>query len=82
MNGGTSPYGLGWFIINAKGQTIIYHYGLQESYSAIYLKIPGKKMSLILLCNSSLLTLRYNKDLSQGVIDTNPYIKEFLKIFL
>ncbi len=81
-DGRTSPYGLGWFITTSKGQTIVYHYGLQESYSAIYLKIPAKKLTLIMLCNSSLLTMRYHKDLSQGVIDSNPYINEFLKLFL
>jgi CubicO group peptidase (beta-lactamase class C family) len=81
-HGKISPYGLGWFITSAKGQTIIYHYGLQESYSAIYIKIPAKKLTLIMLSNCSLLTRRYHKDLSLGVIDSNPYINEFLKLFL
>jgi CubicO group peptidase (beta-lactamase class C family) len=81
-DGTTSPYGLGWFITSAKGQTIVYHYGLQESYSGIYLKIPGKNITLIILSNCSLLTKSYHPSMSQGIINTNPYIDVFLKVFL
>jgi CubicO group peptidase (beta-lactamase class C family) len=81
-DGSNSPYGLGWFITSMRDQLIIYHYGLQESYSGIYIKIPGRNLTLIMLSNCSLLTMSYHSDLSQGVIKTNPYINEFLKLFL
>ncbi|MEJ7671740.1 MAG: serine hydrolase domain-containing protein [Chitinophagaceae bacterium] len=81
-DGSVSPYGLGWFITKVKNQTIVYHYGLQESYSGIYIKIPSKNITLIILSNCSLLTKSYHPYLSKGIIDTNPYINEFLKLFL
>ncbi len=81
-DGTDSPYGLGWFITKIKNQTIIYHYGLQESYSGIYIKIPSKNITLIILSNCSLLTRSYHPDLSRGIINTNPYINAFLKLFL
>jgi CubicO group peptidase (beta-lactamase class C family) len=81
-DGRTSPYGLGWFITSVEGQTVIYHYGLQESYSGIYLKIPGKDITVIMLSNCPLLTKSYHPGMSQGIINTNPYISAFLKFFL
>lgn len=69
-DGSTSPYGLG------------YHYDLQESLYCYIHKIPAKKLTMIMLCNSSLLIMRYHKDLSRGVIDSNQYMTEFLKTII
>ncbi|HUS00564.1 MAG TPA: serine hydrolase domain-containing protein [Chitinophagaceae bacterium] len=81
-DGSISPYGLGWFITKVKNKTIVYHYGLQESYSGIYIKIPSKNITLLMLSNCSLLTKSYHPNLSMGIINTNPYINAFLKLFL
>ncbi|HVG40780.1 MAG TPA: serine hydrolase domain-containing protein [Chitinophagaceae bacterium] len=80
-NGKQSVYGLGWFITALNGEKVFYHHGLQESFSAIYLKIPKRQLSLILLSNCPLLTLKYHPDLLKGKIQSNPFIDTFLKWF-
>jgi CubicO group peptidase (beta-lactamase class C family) len=47
------PYGLGWFIQSYEGTRLVWHYGYwPESFSSLYLKLPERKIALILLANS------------------------------
>jgi CubicO group peptidase (beta-lactamase class C family) len=80
-DGSQSVYGLGWFVTYLNGDKVVYHHGLQESFSAIYLKIPKRNLSIILLSNCPLLTLKYHADLLKGHIQSNPFIETFLKWF-
>ena len=51
------PYGLGWYVKRFRGEQLVWHTGLwEEHYSALYLKVPAKRWSMILLANSDGLT--------------------------
>ena len=46
------PYGLGWFVETVDGLEVAWHYGwFPPSVSALYIKVPEKRLSLILLTN-------------------------------
>ena len=53
-NGGKRlPYGLGWFVMNHHGVKLVWHNGHWGSgFSAFYLKVPEKNVSVIMLANS------------------------------
>lgn len=45
-------YGYGWFISQYKGMKIFWHTGWWTGYSALFLKIPEKDLTFIILANS------------------------------
>ncbi|MEO5945794.1 MAG: serine hydrolase domain-containing protein [Chitinophagaceae bacterium] len=76
-----SPYGYGWFIQKYQGNRLVWHYGLQpDAYSALYLKIPEKNLTLVLLANSQDLSAPF--DLGKGNVLNSEFAKAFLDIFL
>jgi CubicO group peptidase (beta-lactamase class C family) len=46
------PYGLGWFVKYYKGVKVVWHTGWWSGYSALFLKIPEKDLTFIILANS------------------------------
>jgi CubicO group peptidase (beta-lactamase class C family) len=56
-NGGERlPYGLGWFVTDWHGLKLVWHYGhWGTGFSAMYLKIPERSVSVVLLANSETL---------------------------
>jgi CubicO group peptidase (beta-lactamase class C family) len=81
INGELFPYGIGWFVTKHHKDSVIYHYGLQETYSGFYLKLPEKNITLIVLANSSALTEKYNTNIQTADLDNIPYVKLFLDLF-
>jgi CubicO group peptidase (beta-lactamase class C family) len=82
-NGQEIPYGLGWFIGKYKTHKVVYHTGWQyKSFSALYVKVPDKNVTLILLANSEELFLPFMEWLSSGQIEGSPFAKEFLDLFV
>ena len=47
------PYGLGWFATSRHGEKVAWHYGLDGPSSSLIIKVPTKKISLIVLANSA-----------------------------
>ncbi|WP_162946257.1 serine hydrolase domain-containing protein [Chitinophaga barathri] len=45
-------YGLGWFVTSYKGLKMIWHTGWWMGYSALFLKVPEKDITFIILANS------------------------------
>jgi CubicO group peptidase (beta-lactamase class C family) len=80
-NGGQPlPHGLGWFAENYHGLKLIWHYGhWGTGFSATYLKVPEKNLSLILLANSEALSDPFY---FTGGIETNAFACTFLRIFV
>lgn len=71
------PYGLGWFIRTVHGEWLVWHTGLWEgAYSALYLKIPARSVSLILLANSD--GLQFPTPLDGATIETSPFAMALL----
>jgi hypothetical protein len=74
------PYGLGWFIQRERGVRLVWHYGQWSQYSALYLKVPERHLTLILLGNSGGLGERY--PMADGDVLVSPFAKTFMKIFV
>ncbi|MBO9591437.1 MAG: beta-lactamase family protein [Niabella sp.] len=45
-------YGLGWFVKTYRGMKLIWHTGWWYGYSALFVKIPQKDLTFIILANS------------------------------
>jgi CubicO group peptidase (beta-lactamase class C family) len=50
--GKTIQYGLGWFVRYYKGVKVVWHTGWWTGYAALFVKIPEKGLSFIILANS------------------------------
>lgn len=75
------PTGLGWFVQSVNGERIVWHFGLtRDAYSALYVKVPGRRLTLILLANSDALAAPYN--LSTGDVTASLFAQLFLRLFV
>jgi CubicO group peptidase (beta-lactamase class C family) len=75
------PYGLGWFVQSDEGMRLVWHYGYwPESFSSLYVKLPERKMTLILLANSDGLSAPFL--LGAGDVIRSPFANSFLRIFV
>jgi len=79
-DGHASEYGLGWFTSDIAGVRLHWAYGFGDSDSAILLRVPSRKLSLILLCNSTFASEA--SQLGGGNPLTSPFIVAFLKHFV
>ena len=78
---GDAPAGLGWFVHSHNGERIVWHSGLaRDAYSALYIKVPGRKLTLILLANSDGLAAPYS--LFNGDLSPSLFAQLFLKLFV
>jgi CubicO group peptidase (beta-lactamase class C family) len=73
------PYGLGWFIQTIDGVRVIWHYGQWPQYSALYIKVPERQLTLILLGNSGGLGEAF--PLADGDVRVSPFARVFLGLF-
>lgn len=71
------PYGLGWFVQNYGGERLIWHYGQWDTFSGLFLKVPGRNITLILLANSSGLSAPFSS-LGAGSVTGSPFANLFL----
>jgi CubicO group peptidase (beta-lactamase class C family) len=78
--GASFPYGLGWFSQRIGGTRIVWHYGQWAQYSALYIKVPEQRLTLILLANSGGLGESY--PLAAGDVMVSPFARAFLGLFL
>lgn len=77
----TTPTGQGWFVQNASGERLVWTFGhLADAGSALILKMPRKRLTLILLANSGALANGYNFE--QGDVTSSPFVKVFLRLFI
>lgn len=53
LDGTVLPYAYGWYVQQYQGETLVWHSGWDEEagFSALYLKVPRRKLTLILLGN-------------------------------
>ena len=73
------PYGLGWFVTEVAGDKVVWHTGLWEgAYSALYVKVPANRYTLILLANSD--GLRWESRLDEAELERSPFARAFLKM--
>jgi len=74
------PYGLGWFVQHERGVPLIWHYGQWPQYSALYLKAPDRRLTLILLANSGGLSEAF--PMADGDVMASSFAKAFVRIFI
>jgi hypothetical protein len=71
------PYGLGWFVTDWHGVKVVWHYGQWGSgFSAMYLKIPDRNVSIVLLSNSEALADHGGEELTD-----NGFVCRFLDLW-
>lgn len=81
VRGRNLPYGLGWFIQAHEGVRLVWHYGYwPESFSSPHLKLPERKIALIVLANSDGLSAPFL--LGAGDVTRSPFANSFLRIFV
>ena len=81
QTGARLPYGLGWFVEDADGLRLVWHYGwFPPTISALYLKVPDHRLTLILLANSDALSAGVAWT-EQGV-RASPFARLFLQHFV
>ncbi|HEX3581979.1 MAG TPA: serine hydrolase domain-containing protein [Thermoanaerobaculia bacterium] len=74
------PYGFGWFVQNIGGTRVIWHNGyLPDRYSALYVKVPAKRLTLIVFANSDALSAGF--ELAKGDVTRSPIARAFLSDF-
>lgn len=74
------PYGIGWYVEEVDGRRVAWHSGWwEQAYSALYLKLPDERLTLILLANSE--GLWWGKPLDVAGVDQSPFAASFLRHF-
>lgn len=80
-NGSPTPFGLGWFVQTYNGEKLVWHFGyVPDAYSALILKLPGRRLTLILLANSDGLSAPFS--LHEGDVTSSLFARTFLRLFL
>lgn len=75
------PHGLGWFVQTYSGERIVWQFGnWPEATSSLIIKVPSRRLTLILLANSDRLSTPFN--LQNGDVTTSLFAKLFLRLFL
>jgi CubicO group peptidase (beta-lactamase class C family) len=81
QTGAVRPTGLGWFVQTYNGERLVWHFGYApDAYSSLILKIPSRRLTLILLANSDGLSAPF--DLSHGDVTSSLFALTFLRLFL
>jgi CubicO group peptidase (beta-lactamase class C family) len=74
------PTGLGWFVQSYKGEPIVWHFGfIPNGYSSLILKLPSRRLTLILLANSDGLSAPF--ELENGDVTRSLFATVFLRLF-
>jgi CubicO group peptidase (beta-lactamase class C family) len=80
-SGEALPYGLGWFVQEYQGHTLAWHSGWwPDAYSALYLKIPALKLTLILLANSE--GVWWDNPLERAAVERSEFAQAFFRTFV
>ena len=79
--GAPQPTGLGWFVQSYRGVPLVWQYGLvANAYSAMVLKIPSRRVTMILLANSDGLVNSFQ--LEAGDVTRSPFASVLLRMLL
>lgn len=81
-DGTVLPYAYGWYVQQYRGETLYWHSGWDEEagFSALYLKVPARDLTLILLANSE--GLWWGNPLDEAAVEGSPFARAFLDQFV
>lgn len=79
--GKSLPHGLGWFIQNYNGETVVWQFGSggDNGSSSMVVTVPARGVTLVLLANSTGLVKGFPLD--KGDVTTSPFARIFLSLF-
>ena len=81
INGEALPYGLGWYVQEYHGHTLVWHSGWwEDAYSALYLKIPALELTFILLANAE--GVWWDNPLDEAAVQRSQFARAFLSAFV
>jgi len=52
LDGTPLPYALGWFVQDIRGRQVVWHYGHGLESSSLIVKVPGQRVTFVILANS------------------------------
>jgi CubicO group peptidase (beta-lactamase class C family) len=79
-SGAVLPYGIGWYVQQVDGRRAVWHSGWwEQAYSALYLKLPDERLTLILLANSE--GVWWGNPLDAAQVERSPFAAAFLRRF-
>ena len=80
-NGVATPFGMGWFVQTYQGEKLVWQFGNSpDAFSSLILKVPSRRLTLILLANSDGLSAPFS--LSDGDVTSSLFARTFLRLFL
>lgn len=74
------PYGIGWFVQEFDGVTLVWHGGEWDCTSALYLKVPEEEITFIILTNASSLSSGFS--MGEGDVLNSGVGLAFLRLFV
>jgi CubicO group peptidase (beta-lactamase class C family) len=75
------PTGLGWFVQGYNNEPIVWQFGVVDgAYSSLLVKVPNRRLTLVLLANSDGLAAPFALD--AGDVTTSIFARIFLRTFL
>jgi CubicO group peptidase (beta-lactamase class C family) len=78
--GPLGDYRLGWFLESWNDQLLMWHSGWNEKqYSALYLKVPQKRLSLVIMANTE--AIWWGNSLVKAEVVESPIARKFLETF-
>ena len=78
---GAAPAGLGWFVQNYRGTTVVWQFGIvANAYSSMIVKVPARRVTMILLANSEGLATPFQLD--AGDVTRSPFASVLLRMLL
>lgn len=81
IDGTPMPTGLGWYVQQYRGEQVVWQYGhLPNAYSSMIIKLPARRVTLILLANSDGLVASF--DLASGDVTKSVFATLFLRLFI
>lgn len=79
-DGTVLPTGLGWYVQQYRGEPVLWQYGhFPNAYSSMVIKLPSRRVTLILLANSDGLVASF--DLASGDVTRSIFATLFLRLF-
>lgn len=81
-DGTALPYAYGWYVQRHRGETLVWHGGWDEAagFSALYLRVPARGLTLILLANGE--GLHWGNPLDRAAVEDSPFARAFLEQFV
>ncbi|MFC0676730.1 serine hydrolase domain-containing protein [Lysobacter korlensis] len=81
-DGSALPYAYGWYVQDYRGEKLVWHAGWDEEagFSALYLKVPARGLTLILLANGE--GLHWGNPLDAAAVERSPFAQAFLERFV